>query len=113
MRRHLLTLALAGFFGAFFTATEAQACHKPKCPKPCAVECPPPPPPPVCCEPCPPPAPKCGLIKHRGGCGHKKRFAGGLCHKKPACEPAPCPVAYGAPVYAAPQATAQAHASGQ
>jgi hypothetical protein len=110
MRRHLLTLALAGFFGAFFTATEAQACHRPRCPQPCAVECPPPPPP--VCEPCPPPAPRCGLFAHRGGCGHRRLFSGGgLCHRKPACEPAPCPVVYEGPVYAAPQATAQA--SGQ
>ena len=118
MKRQLLTLALAGVFGAL-VAADAKACHKKSCPAPapCVVVEPCPPPPPVC-EPCPPPAPKCGLFKHMGGSGHTKMF-GGLCHKKaPVCEPVPtcAPVAYSAapaPIYAAPQATPQAYASGQ
>jgi hypothetical protein len=131
MRRHLLTLALFGAFGAFVMVSDAQACHKRKCtpacaPAPCAVvePCPPP--------PCPPPAPVCEPV-----CAPKKHCFSfkmpklcmpklNLCHKRtacaPVCEPAcggAAPVAYsapvaspqgyGAPVYAAPQV----HASGQ
>ncbi len=121
MRRHLLTLALAGLFGVLATA-DAKACHKKKCtpacapaPVPCVVQTPPP-------APCPPPAPvcapapkkHCGLFGHKGG-GKKK---GGLCHKKAAAECAPvayyesAPVGYAAPVYAAPQASPQASGQG-
>ena len=122
MRRHLLTLALAGVFGVF-AASDASACHKIRCghtPAPCVVvePCPPP-----VCEPTPvcAPAPKCGLFKHLGGCGHKKFKMPSLCHKKAFCAPAPvvCETTYApAPVvYAAPQASAQgspqAMASGQ
>lgn len=111
MRRHLIVLAVAGLFGAL-AASDAQACHKKKCPAPCpppapcvvVQPCPPPCPPPVC-EPCPPPK-KCHF--------KFKMPKLNLCHKKPACPPPPCPVAYeAAPVYAAPQASGQAHASGQ
>jgi hypothetical protein len=125
MRRSLMTLALAGLFGALLTAGEAQACHKKRCtpacaPAPCVQPvvqvcqpCPPPCPPPVC-EPVCAPAPKrCGLV-HRTGCGHQRRARLSLCHKKPACPPAPCaaPVVYAAPI-ASPQASGQIHASGQ
>lgn len=116
MRRHVLTLAMAGLFGLLLTAGEASACHKKaRCPKPCApvVDCCPVP----ACEPAPicEPAPcrkkaRCGLFK--GGL-----FKGGLCRKKPKdrcpepCPPAPCatPVYYsvvtpsGQAVYPAPQ----------
>src|SRR5262249_31316456 len=124
MRRPLLTLVLAGVFGAVLTVGEAQACcHLRKsrctpacapapCPQPVCQPCPPPPPPP--CPPPPPPCPPpskpkhCGLSHHNAGCGHMRLS---LCHRKPACPPpcpAPCPVAY-APVYA----TGQIHPSGQ
>src|SRR5947209_17639873 len=101
MRRHLLVLTVAGVLGAFL-ASDARACHKKKCqpacaPAPCAVV-----------EPCPAPcavvetcapAPKCGLFKHAGGCGHKKFQFPKLCHKKATCAPAPVceTVTYAAP----------------
>ena len=125
MRRHLLTLALAGVFGVL-AASDASACHLKKCghkpaPAPCVVVVPCPPPAPVC-EPVPvcAPTPKCGLFKHLGGCGHKKFKMPSLCHKKAVCEPAPvvcetyapAPVVYAAP-QASAQATPQAMASGQ
>jgi hypothetical protein len=95
MRRHLLTLALVGAFGALLLSNDAQACcHKKRCPQPTCCVVPPPPPPPPVCEPAPcPPAKKCGLF-HRGGCGHARPRLG-FCHKKAACAP-PCAVA---PVY--------------
>jgi hypothetical protein len=112
MRRQLMTLALAGLFGALLTSGEAQACHKRKCTPACA--------PAPTCAPAPVCAPAkkhCGLF---GGGGHKMFGGGGLCHKKKAaCAPAPCgpapcegPVAayYPAP---SPQASPQIHASGQ
>lgn len=113
MRRTLIVLALAGLFGAF-VATDAQACHKKKCapacpPAPCVVEAPVCPPPAPVCEPAPCAPKKCHFKL-------PKFKLPSLCHKKPACEPAPvaceaapAPVyaaAQSAPVYAAPQVTA-------
>jgi len=111
MRRTLLTLSLAGLFGAFLTVGEAQACHKKKCTPACA-----PAPVVVACAPAPAacvPAKKCG-----SGFKMPKIKMGGLCHKKAAATCAPAtyaaaPTYYAAPVYAAPQASAQAHATGQ
>src|SRR5947209_3707260 len=107
MRRYLIAVAVVGLLGAL-SASDAQACHKKKCAAPtaCVEPCPPPPPP--VCVPCPP----------KKKCHFKMPKFGGLCHKKPACAPAPCPVAYeSAPVYAAPQGSPQgspqAYASGQ
>ena len=119
MRRYLLTLALAGVFGVL-AASDASACHKKKCghapaPTPCVVVEPCPPPPPPVCEVVAP-APKCGMFKHLGGCGHKKMKMGGLCHKKAACAPAPVVCETAAPAYYAtpsPQASAQGMATGQ
>ena len=124
MRRHLLTLALTGLFGAFLTA-DAQACHKRKCTPACApvVACAPAP----VCEPCPPPAPVCEPVvcevpkkKCSLFAGHKIKMGGLFHHKKAACAPAPvvCETAAYAPTWApapSPQvyATGQAHASGQ
>jgi hypothetical protein len=121
MRRHLLTLALAGLFGAFLTA-DAQACHKKKCtpacapvacaPAPVCEPCPPPPPPPVC-EPCPTvcetPKKKCGLFG-----GHKLKMGGLFHHKKAACAPAAVAYTTWAPA-PSPQvySSGQAHPSGQ
>ena len=121
MRRHLIVLAVVGLFG--FAASEASACHmkkrchKPACaPAPCAVVEPCPPPPPPVCEPvtCAPRKKCCFKMPKM----HMPKFS--LCHKKPACEPAPCeyaaPVAaYAAPQYASPQgyASPQVMPSGQ
>jgi hypothetical protein len=117
MKRQLLTLALAGFFGAMvLSAGSASACchKKATCaPATCApVACepapPPPPPPPPPVVECPPPKKCCGI------CGRKFRLFGhGLCKKKAACAPTVCvtPVAYPVPVYVAP--TPQAYPTGQ
>ena len=41
MKRHLVILTLAGVFGVFLTATEAKACHLPKCKStPCVAAAP-------------------------------------------------------------------------
>ena len=55
MRRTLLTLALAGFFGATLMSSDASACcHKHKCAAPACA------PAPVCAPaPAPEPAPAC------------------------------------------------------
>lgn len=107
MRRSLLTLAAAAAFGLFLTADASACCHKKAaCPEP--VVCAPPAP---ICEPV-----ACAPKKH---CGFKMpKFKLG-CHKKaecaPVCETYAAPVAYEAPVYAAPQAmpSGQAYATGQ
>ena len=102
MKTQLLTLALAGLFGALVATDASACCHKKQaCPTPvtCAVVEPCPPPPPPVCEPVCAPAPKhCGLFHHNAGCGHKK--FGGFCHKKATC--APAPVVCETPCYAAP-----------
>jgi hypothetical protein len=111
MRRHLLTLALTGLFGAFLTA-DAQACHKKKCTPACApvVACAPAP----VCEPCPPP-PVCETPKKKCGLfgGHKIKL-GGLFHHKKACAPATVACATWAPA-PSPQVypSGQVQASGQ
>ncbi len=107
MRRSLLTLAASAALGLFATADASACCHKKAaCPEPVV---------------CAPPAPvECAPAKKH--CGFKfPKFKLG-CHKQAACAPAaaPCetyaaPVAYEAPVYAAPQAmpSGQAYGSGQ
>jgi hypothetical protein len=116
MKRQLLTLALAGFFGAtVLSAGSASACcHKkatcvPACaPVACEPAPPPPPPPPPPAVECPPPKKCCGI------CGRKFRLFGhGLCKRKAACAPTVCvtPVSYPVPVYMAP--TPQAYPTGQ
>lgn len=127
MKRHLLTLALAGVFGVLAISDASACCHKKKaCPTPtaCAVVEPCPPPPPVCEPVCAPAPKKCGLFKHNAGCGHKK-MGGGLCHKKKAtCAPVAYESPCGAPVYgpvsypsgqgyASPQASGQGYPSHQ
>jgi hypothetical protein len=118
MKRHLMTLLVAGFVGSLVLVGNAEACHKKRCTcapapcAPCAVVEP---------APCPPPAPVCETTcaprKHCGLFSHFKGIKlGGCFHHKKACAPAPCPppcgevVAYSAPmapVYSSPQGSAQ------
>lgn len=110
MKRHLMTLLVAGFFGSLVLVGNAQACHKKKCtctPPPCVVVEP---------APCPAPAPvcepTCAPKKHCGLFSHFKGIKLGGCFHKKACAPAPCGevVAYSAPaapVYSSSQASAQ------
>lgn len=109
MKRHLMTLLVAGFVGSLVLAGNAEACHKRKCtstPPPCVVVEP---------APCPAPAPVCTTAcaprRHCGFLSHCKGIRLGGCFHKRArgCAPAPCGevVAYSAPVYSSPQASAQ------
>ena len=126
MRRHLLTLALAGLFGSLFVANDASACcHKRRTvacqtcvAAPVCVVAPAPPPAPVC-EPvvCAPAPKKCGLFGGHKlfGCFHKQRCAAPapaptICEVPLSC-PAPIPTC--APCYSAPVASYQAMPSGQ
>lgn len=84
MRRHFLTLALVGLFGAFLASDASACCHKKK--QACApVACAPAPVPVVECAPPPPPVVACAPVKKK--CGFKMPKLG--CHKKKACAPAP------------------------
>lgn len=109
MRRHLLIVAVLGFFGVLGLSSDASACHKKKCapapcaPAPCAA------PAPCVVETCPPPAPVCEPAPK--GCHKKFKLFG--CFKKKSCA---APVVYAAPcaapvVYAAP--SAQSYPSAQ
>ncbi|MDR3621789.1 MAG: hypothetical protein P4L85_20720 [Paludisphaera borealis] len=120
MKRHLMTLAFSALVGSFLLVNSAEACHKSKkvaCAAPAPV-CEPAPvcaPAPVVAE-CAAPAKKhCFALKNplKG-----KHLSFGHGHKKAACEPAPAPCGevvysaapapiFAAPVYAAPQASAQ------
>jgi hypothetical protein len=112
MRRHLLTFALTGLFGALLLSSDASACcHKKRAcaPAPCA---------PVACvqpAPCPPPAPVCEPCPPPTGCCKKKfNLFGGLCHKRRACaQPAVVVCASPAPVIYAPAPSPQGAPSGQ
>lgn len=112
MKRHLMTLALSALVGSFVLVGSAQACHKKKaaCAAPAPVVCAAPAP---VCEPapCPPARKHCFKNPLKGmklGC-HKKKAA---CAPAPCGEvvysaPAPSAQTFAAPVYAAPQASAQ------
>jgi len=94
MRRHLLTLALVGMFGAFLASDANAGCHKKKACAPCAAPvayAPAPCPPPIAvveCAPCPPPivVVECAPVKKK--CHFKMPKMGHGCHKKAACAPA-------------------------
>jgi hypothetical protein len=105
MRRRMFVLALTGLFGAFLTASDAEAGHmKKKCKEPCASPCATP----QCAAPC---ETKCK--KPKKVCFKKKKKS--VCevaYVNPCATPyvaAPCGTPCGSPQYApSGQATPQA-----
>jgi hypothetical protein len=109
MKRQLLTLTLAGLFGAIVlnANTASACCHKNRagCAPVACAPAPAPEPAPAPAE-CPPPKKCCGLF----GGGHKFRLFG-HCRRQAVCAPVTC--AAPAPVWVAPSPQATPQASGQ
>jgi len=121
MKRHLMTLAFGALVGSFVLVGSAQACHKSK-KVACAAPAPVCAPAPVICEApvveaCPAPVKKHGhAFKNpfhgiKLGHGHKKAVCAAPvaapCEQVVYSAPAPSAQVFSAPVYAAPQGSAQ------